>query len=162
MMLARASALLLAFILAALAPAQAQDRVVLGFVYDGELPAAELEIVEDPVALATAAWVDSVKIFLGPEVLQLQKYGWYGAREGESPHYLIQIVGLPILAGEVATGTVVLSVTVLEADPKANAWLYVGQSVDYYEGDARQAVPRIIETLSTALQARGGFQTGGG
>ena len=87
-------------------------------------------------------------------MLQLQAHGWYPAREGESPHYMIQIVGLPVLAGEVPTGMVVLSVTVLEAVPEEDSWLYVGQSVDYYEGDAREAVPRIIETLSSAIGAR--------
>ncbi len=137
----------------ALGPAQAQDRVVLGFVYHGDLPVEERETVEDPVALATAVWVDSVRIFLGPEVLQLQEFGWYGAREGESPHYLIQIVGLPVVDGEVATGMVVLSVTVLAADPDETSWRYVGQSVDYYEGDAREAVPRIIDTLSGAIDS---------
>ena len=153
MMLARNSALAVAFILAAVELAQAQDRVALGFVYHGELPADEREMVEDPVAAATAAWVDSVRVFLGPEVLQLQAYGWYEAREGESPHYMIQIVGLPVLAGEVATGMVVLAVTVLEADPEDDTWRYVGQSVDYYEGDTREAVPRIIETLSNAIES---------
>jgi hypothetical protein len=153
MILARNSALAVAFILAAVELAQAQDRVTLGFVYHGELPADEREMVEDPVAVATAVWVDSVRVFLGPEVLQLQAYGWYEAREGESPHYVIQIVGLPVMASDVATGMVVLAVTVLEADPEEDAWHYVGQSVDYYEGDARDAVPRIIDTLSSAIES---------
>ena len=160
MSVARTPLLLLALILAALSPAQAQDRVLLGFVYHGEIGADESEFVEDPVAVATAAWVDSVKVFLGPEVLQLQRFGWYGARVGESPDYLVQIVGLPVLAAEVATGMVVLSVTVLESDPEGDGWRYVGQSVDYYEGDARKAVPRIIETLSDALLAHREDQTG--
>lgn len=154
MISARNSALAAALILAALKPALAQDRVVLGFEYHGELPSEEREVLEDPVATATANWVDSVRVFLGPEVLQLQRHGWYAAREGESPHYVIQIVGLPVLAGEVATGMVVLAVTVLEVDEDEDAWLYVGQSVDYYEGDARAAVPRIIETLSSAIESR--------
>lgn len=150
----RSSALAAALVLAALRPAQAQDRLVLGFVYHGEVVADERQMLEDPVAVATANWVDSVQVFLGPEVLQLQRHGWYASREGESPHYMIQIVGLPVLAGEVATGLVVLAVTVLEADPDSESWLYVGQSVDYYEGDAREAVPRIIETLTGAIESR--------
>ena len=46
---------------------------------------------------------------------------------------------------------VVLAVTVLEANIEDDSWRYVGQSVDYYEGDAREAVPRIIETVSDAI-----------
>jgi len=152
----RRAGLAAALILMALGPAQAQDRVTLGFVYDGEIPADEREMVEDPLAVATANWVDSVQVFLGPQVLQLQRHGWYAAREGESPDYLIQIVGLPVVAGEVATGMMVLAVTVLEAEPDDDTWRYLGQSIDYYEGDAREAIPRIIDTLTGAIESRRG------
>ena len=150
-MIGRAWGLSAVALLCTLQPLRAQERTVLGFVYHGELSAEEQETTDDPVALATAAWADSVRIFLGPEVLQLQASGWYAAREGESPHYLIQIVGLPVMAGEEPTGMVVLAVTVLESDPDDTVWRYIGQSVDYYEGDTREAVPRIIETLTDAV-----------
>lgn len=150
-MIGRACGLAAVALLCSLQPLPAQERTVLGFVYHGELSAEEREATEDPVALATAAWADSVRIFLGPEVLQLQANGWYAAREGESPHFLIQIVGLPVMAGDEPTGMVVLAVTVLERDPDGDDWRYIGQSVDYYEGDTREAVPRIIETLSDAI-----------
>ena len=151
MMLCRSSGVAAVFVLSMVGPLRAQERVVLGFEFHGDLPMEGREAVEDPVALATAAWVDSVRVFLGPEVLQLQAYGWFPAREGETPHYMTQIVGLPVLAGDVATGMVVLAVTVLEANIEDDSWRYVSQSVDYYEGDAREAVPRIIATVSDAI-----------
>lgn len=141
------------FAVGAAAPAGAQERVSLGFEYHGALTADEQAGIEDPELLHTAAWADSVRIFLGPEVLQLQTHGWYPAREGEEPNYLIQIVGLPVIAGSEPTGLVVLSVTVLASSPKDRTWRYVGQSVDYYEGSAREAVPRIIETLSSSIES---------
>jgi hypothetical protein len=134
-------------------PAIAQDRVTLGFDYHGALSADQQSLTQDPELLATAAWVDSVRVFLGPEVLQLQEYGWYPVREGESPNYLTQIVGLPVMGGSEPTGLVVLAVTVLASSPDDQAWRYVGQSVEYYEGNAREAVPRIIDTLSRSIEA---------
>lgn len=154
-MIVRAFALCAVAQLCVLHPLQAQVRTALGFVYHGELSAEERETSEDPVTLATAAWADSVRVFLGPEVLQLQVNGWYPAREGETPHYLIQIVGLPVMAGEEPSGMVVLAVTVLKSEADEDAWLYIGQSVDYYEGDAREAVPRIVDTLSEAIMSVG-------
>ncbi len=118
--------------------------------FPGELQAGESAGAVDSQRRATVAWVDSVQVFLGSEVLQLQTRGLYTPRSGEEPHYVVEVIGLPVVTG--AQRLVVLSVTVLVPRPN-NEWRYVAGSIGYYSGGAREAVPRILEAMVPVVEA---------